>query len=197
MSVSVTINREDIARIKSYFLLMGKEVPLATSRAINRTLTAVNTEASIQVRKVYNLTATRIKKNFKTSKATMNNLNAAWRSKGRPVGLLQFGARQTKKGVSVKVMASSARTVVYGAFIQIPKMTLTGRAIMTGPQVFWREKKGGQLVDRYNIHRLEGPRIEDALAKPDVQKALQKTADDTLSKRLDAEANYILSRAGK
>lgn len=47
-----------------------------------------------------------------------------------------------------------------------------------------------------SILRLEGPRIEDALSKPKVQKALQDKANETLQKRLDAGANYILSKAG-
>lgn len=186
-SVSITIDKNDIARIKSDFLLMEGEVPVALSRAINRTLTAVNAEGSVQVRKHYNLKASRVKKNFSVTKATKNYLNAAWKSKGEPVGLINFGARQNKKGVSVKVAASGSRETVRTAFIQVGKNKVE--------HVFWREKVGGVRVGRYDIERLTGPRIEDALAKDSVQKALQQTADDTLKKRLDAEANYILSKA--
>ncbi|MCK5913779.1 MAG: phage tail protein, partial [Desulfuromusa sp.] len=128
-------------------------------------------------------------KNFFYRKATKNNLHANWKSKGEPVGLVQFGARQNRKGVSVKVETADARTTIDHAFIQLGQ---NGRE-----HVFWREKRGGKMVPRYDILRLEGPRIEDALSKPKVQKALQKKADEMLQKRLDAEANYILSRAGK
>jgi len=185
--VSIQINQDDINRIKRDFLLMSGEVPLAASRAINRTLTAVGTEASVQVRKTYNLKASRVKKNFLTRKATKNNLSASWRSRGEPVGLIQFGARQTQRGVSVKVETADPRKVIDHTFIQVGRNQIK--------HVFWREKKGGVMVGRYDVHRLTGPRIEDALAKPEVQKALQKTADETLAKRLDAEANYILSKA--
>lgn len=181
-AVSITISRDDIARIKHDFLLMNDEVPVSLSRAINRTLTAVNAEASVQVRKVYNLKATRVKNNFSVHKSTRNNLNGTWRSRGEPVGLIQFGARQNRKGVSVKVETKKPRSTINHAFIQIG-------------HVFWREKIGGKMVGRYNVERLTGPRIEDALSRPKVQKALQKKADETLQKRLDAEANYILSRA--
>jgi hypothetical protein len=53
----------------------------------------------------------------------------------------------------------------------------------------------GVRVGRYDIHKLDGPRIEDALAKNDVQTALQAKADSTIQARIDAEANYILSKA--
>ena len=186
-SVSITIDKNDIARIKSDFLLMEGEVPVALSRAINRTLTAVNTAGSVQVRKHYNLKASRVKKNFSVKKATKSYLNASWKSQGEPIGLINFGARQNKKGVSVKVTASGSRETVNTAFIQVGKNKVQ--------HVFWREKVGGVRVGRYDIERLTGPRIEDALAKDSVQKALQQTADETLKKRLDAEANYILSKA--
>ena len=187
MSVSIEINRDDIARIKRDFMLMSDEIPIAQSRVINRTLTAVNTEASVQVRKVYGLTATRIKKNFSIRKATKSNLNARWQSKGEPVGLINFGARQNRKGVSVKVDATAVRETIDHTFIQIGNNGVK--------HVFWRDKIGGKMVPRYDIERKTGPRIEDALEKPKVQKALQDKADETLQKRLEAEASYILSKA--
>ena len=188
--ISIRINREDIARIKRDFKLMNDEVPISLSRAINRTLAAVNTEGSIQVRKIYALKAKRIKKNFSIRKSTKNNLTASWKSKGDPIGLIQFGARQNRRGVSVQVEKVNARKTIDHTFIQAGKDKET-------KHVFWREKKDGVRVARYPIIRLTGPRIEDALSKPKVQKALQKKADETLQKRLDAEANYILSKAGK
>lgn len=189
---SVTINQADIDRLKNDFLLMGGEVPLAQSRIINRSLSAVNTEGSVQVRKYYNLKASRIKKNFKVQKATKNNLNGYWRSTGRPVGLMQFGAKETRRGVSVKVSTEGSRSTVRGAFIRTPS---SPRVDMTGPQVFWRAKDNGVIVGRYPLERKEGPRIEDALKKPKAQAALQKKADDTIQKRLEVESNYILSKA--
>jgi len=195
MSAFVEIDQQQIAALGRDFRLMADEVPVAVSRAINRTLTAINTEASVQVRKHYALKATRVKKNFKVYKSTKNNLSGRWFSKGRPVGLLQFGSQQRPQGVSVKVLTSGSRKIVYGSFIQIPRRTRTGKAIRSGPQVFWRAKVGGVRVDRYDIHRLEGPRIEDALAKNEVQIALKKKNDETLQARLEAEANYILLKA--
>jgi hypothetical protein len=183
----IQIDPDDLRRLKTDFALMTSEVPSAAARVINRTITAINTEASVQVRKYYNLTATRVKKNFTSTKATKNNLSANWKSTGTPVGLINFGAKQKTKGVSVKVAAGGSRTVVYGTFIQ------TGNN--NNEHVFWREMIGGARVARYDIHKLDGPRIEDALAKAEVQTALQAKADSTIQTRIDAEANYILSKA--
>lgn len=183
----IQISSEDIARIKRDFKLMNDEVPVGLSRAINRTLTAVNAEGSVQVRKIYKLKANRIKKDFTIRKSTRTKLTGAWRATGKPVGLIQFGARQNRKGVSVKVETDSARKTIDHTFIQIGQNR--------SEHIFWREKQSGKMVPRYDILRLEGPRIEDALSKPKAQKALQNKADETLQKRLDAEANYILSKA--
>lgn len=191
-AVSVQIDRAAIDRIKRDFLLMDKEVPAAISRATNRTLSVVETESSRQVRKKINLKATRIKKNFSSRKTTKNNLSGFWRSTGKPVGLIHFGARQTNKGVSVKVLTNKQRAVIAGAFIRIP-----AKIPWTGEQVFWRDKVNGVVVPRYPIERLAGPRIEDALADPFIHKAIMQRADETMQARLDAEANYILSKAGK
>lgn len=187
MSVSVTINRDDINRIKRDFLLMDNEVPRAQSRVINRTITAVNTEGVVQVRKQYTLKAARVRKNFSVRRATKNNLSARWASIGAPVGLINFGAQPRAKGVSVKVSPTEARKIIPHTFIRVGRNHTS--------HVFWRDKIGGVMVGRYDINRLEGPRIEDALAKPEAQQALQKKADETIQKRLEVEANYILSKA--
>jgi hypothetical protein len=183
----IEISKDDLSRLTTDFALMNSEVPAASARVINRTITAINTEASSQVQKYYNLTATRVKKNFSVTKATKNNLSARWASIGEPVSLINFGAKQKTKGVSVKVLKSSSRTIVYGTFIQVGNNN--------NKHVFWREMVNGVRVARYDIHKLDGPRIEDALAKAEVQTALQAKADSTIQTRIDAEANYILSKA--
>ncbi len=187
----ITVNQEDIDRIKRDLKVMSDEVPVVLARTINRTVDSVSTEAGRQVRSIYGLTAARVKKNFKLRRASKVNLSGQWTSSGRPVGLLQFVAKQNTRGVSVKVMAAGTRKTIAGAFIRTPSSPRTDK---TGPQVFWREKSGDRLVGRYPIHRLEGPRVEDALSKPAVQQALQAKADSTLATRLAAEANYIISK---
>jgi len=191
-STYISINRDDIERIKSDFLLMGAEVPVVVARVINRTLSAINTEAAVQVRRQYNLTTTRVKKNFKIRKATQASQSGGWSSIGRPVGLRQFGALARVKGYSVKVMVDGPRTLIPGTFIRIPA---SARVQMTGEQMYWRAKQGDVIVGRYPINRLDGPRIEDALSKEEAQKALHDKADTTIQSRLEAEANYILSKA--
>ncbi len=187
MRPTIEINPADLDRLKSDFFLMDGEVPLALSRAINRALTAVNTEGSIQVRKVYNLKAARVKQNFSVKKTTRANLTGHWQSKGKPIGLIQFGATGNSQRAAVIVIKGDARKKVTGGFIQIGKNNVQ--------HIFRRAKVGGVIVGRYPLQRLTGPRIEDALSKPEVQKALQSKADTTLQARLEVEANYILSKA--
>ena len=187
MRPTIEINPADLARLKSDFYLMDGEVPVALSRAINRALTAVNTEGSIQVRKVYNLKAARVKQNFRVKKTTRANLTGHWQSTGEPVGLIRYGATGNSQRAAVIVLKDTARKTVTGGFIQVGNNNQQ--------HIFRRAKVRGVIVGRYPLQRLTGPRVEDALSKPEVQKALQNKADTTLQARLEHEANYILSKA--
>jgi len=187
MNPTIEINPADIARLKNDFYLMDAEVPVALSRAINHTLGKVNTEAAQQVYNVYSLTKTRIKQNFKVKKTTRANLTGHWRSSGDPVGLIRFNSTGNQRRATVIVMRGTARKTVTGGFIQLGNNNMQ--------HIFRRAKVGGAVVGRYPLQRLTGPRIEDALSKPEAQQALQNTVDTSLMDRLEHEANYILSKA--
>ena len=194
MSVTIKINKDDINWIHRSFKVFNDELPGIQSRAINRALQTANRVAKEEVMAVYGLTATRVKKDFKTKKTTRNDLRGWWRAQGRPVGLRQFSARQNQKGVSVIVLKKTGRLTVYGAFIRLPRSPKVRR---TGEQVYWRAMKGGVRVWRDPIHRLEGPRVEDALTKPGVQKRIKIAVNHTINKRLMHEADRLMQKAGK
>lgn len=187
MNPTISIDPADLARLASDLYLMDSEVPVALSRAMNRALDGVKTEAADQVYKVYSLTKTRIKQNFSVKKTTRANLTGHWRSTGEPVGLIRFNSTGNSQRATVIVLKGTARKTVKGGFIQIGKSATK--------HIFRRAKVNGVIVGRYPLQRLTGPRVEDALSKPEVQKILQTKADTVLMARLEHEASYILSKA--
>ena len=168
------------------------------SRAMNKTLDGVKTDSVNEIAKDITLTKTRIRKTFTVKKTTISNMTGRTFSKGAPVGLINYQARQTKKGVSVKVKRAGKRSVIPGAFIAKAK---------GATNVFWRQYKGprkkpipgfpyGVLPDpyRFEIHRLTGPRAPDIMDKPEVMKEILAAADVRLDKNLKNQIDYELSR---
>jgi|GEM_PF-2246573 hypothetical protein len=92
-----------------------KKALAKTVRRMGQKFKAVATK---EVRKTYNIKAKRLKERIKTRTATSDN-GFVWTLKvdGRQTGLVGFGARQVKKGVSVRVRKDRGRKVIKGAFI--------------------------------------------------------------------------------
>lgn len=169
------------------------------SRAINKTLDGVRTDSVNEISKDITPTKTVIRGTFKVKKTTTSNLKGSTSSIGKPLGLIHYLARQTQKGVSVKVKRLGVRTLIAGAFIATAK---------GATNVFWREWHGtkrpvrpgfkyGRLPAypyRLPIQRLTGPRVPDIMGKPNVMAAILALADVRLDKNLDYQLDYELSK---
>lgn len=94
----------------------------AYRKAMNRTIRRMGqrfrTTATKEVRKTYNVKASKIKQYMR---AKMDGDTFKMYIKSSTVSLMNFGARQTKKGVSVKVRKDRGRKVIKGAFIAVGK----------------------------------------------------------------------------
>lgn len=88
----------------------------AIARALNRAGDGVHTDASTEIRKVYKVKKQTVDKAFSLQRATPDSLIAIVTVRGRPLSLAGFGARQTRRGVTVNV--KGARKLIPGAFIQ-------------------------------------------------------------------------------
>ena len=88
----------------------------AVVRALNKTAMQARTDASREVRAAgYNIKASAIKSSFKIQRANAGNLAVALTATGRSIAMINYGARQTKSGVSVEV--KKGRTILRHAFI--------------------------------------------------------------------------------
>lgn len=96
--------------------------PSKTRKAVARTLNElgsnIQTQSVKEVRKIYNVKADGLKSKLEIKPANEWNLKWSMTVPGdKKLNLIHFGARQVKKGVSVKVLTSGPRKVIKGAFI--------------------------------------------------------------------------------
>jgi hypothetical protein len=101
----------------------------AIVRALNRALDQTATEASREIRKVYNIKHAAVLKAMKKTKATSASLTSTMTLRGRRIGLIEFAARAVNPwnvkgrghkpggGVSVQIKRAGGRTLIKGAFI--------------------------------------------------------------------------------
>jgi len=99
-------------------VLNEKAYNKALKRTIRRMGQRFRTTATKEVRKTYNIKASKIKQYMR---AKMDGDTFKMYIKSPTVSLMNFGARQTKKGVSVKVRKDRGRKVIKGAFIAVGK----------------------------------------------------------------------------
>jgi len=208
MAMNIEIDRADLTEIGILLSGVKNGAVKVLTRALNKTLANVQTEAARRVADDLNLSQKRIKEDFSQIKATWSKPSATFISKGKPVGLISFsGTRATKAGVSVKVKKSGARKIIDHAFIAV-----ANRAENVWRRPYTGERKKvrpgfayGALPKKYRfpvppgggkgrISRLTGPRVEDELSKPHIIKRVMDHADERIEINLDAELNYELSK---
>lgn len=105
--------KEVVARLQAD---VDRLLPQATARALNRTATTVRAQATRRIRERYNLKAGVIRAQLRINRADRNRLTAEVIASGRPIPLIEFSARQTRAGVSVRVIRGQ-RKVRRHAFI--------------------------------------------------------------------------------
>ena len=122
--------------------------PKVARSSINELTKHAKTSISKSIRKEYNLRAKTVNAAMSVSLAKGRDFSGEIHIKGKRIGLEKFGARQTKRGVKVKVKKTAK--VIKGAFM-VPTL---------GNKVFMR--KGPQ---RLPIRRLTGPSVPQLALK--------------------------------
>jgi len=201
--MSVELKQTDVAAVKSLLGdLKGKYKTVMTT-SINKALTTARTQATARIGNELNLKAARIKQDFSIKKANFGDISGSLKATGEPVGLVQFGAKSVNKGVSVKVLRASSRSLVKHAYI-------ASRG--SKEHVYWRKNRVagtgkwpvGQktrapwklIPARYRVpvERLTGPRIEDIFASSRVLDPVSIQAQHVYLQNVDAKITDILRR---
>ena len=113
LHVSVQDNlKSAVARLE---VRSRKLVDDAAVRALNRTAGTVRTHAVREIRKRYRIAAGVVRGQMRIVRANRGRLTAEVIATGRRIPLIHFSARQTAKGVTVRVTAE--RKLVRHAFI--------------------------------------------------------------------------------
>lgn len=195
---AIELNKADIANVQVALAGVKNGASRVLSRAINKTLDGVRTDSVNEIAKDITPKKSTIRGTFTVRKTSVTNLEGRTYSRGKPLGLIHYQARQTKKGVSVKVKRVGKRAVILGAFIAKGK---------GATNVFWRQYRGtrkkvrpgfqyGALPRGYRlpIERLTGPRIPDIMGNPKVIGLILSAANVRLDKNLSSQLDYELSK---
>lgn len=219
-SYTIKVSETDKLKVQAMFTDMKNIAGKVMSRAINKTLPGVKTDASSAIRAVLNVKKSTVDKTFKTTNATPINLSASFRSTGEPIPLIGVNyVRQTAKGVSVKIQKDKRAKVIPSAFIATMKSGHRGvmrRNWSQGAQgkmgkidsainrsgYIWSAKLNRYISIawlpkeyRLPIEERFAPRVPDYLGDkgPIMQTVLDK-ASERLHKKLEHELNYELSK---
>lgn len=123
MNLSITTNFPEVQR-----QLKALQVDIATkatASALNKVAAQARTAMSREIRAEFNLTAREVNDSLRIKRARARagllQLEAELSSISRPgkrsLNLAHFGARQTAKGVSVKIKRTGPRKTIRGAFL--------------------------------------------------------------------------------
>lgn len=174
--------REVIADITAIQSGIGKK---AAVRAVNRAVDGVATEASREVRKIYNIKARAVRLAMKKKKASMKSASVRGSVvfSGRPIPLIEFDARWTRNmaGTSVRIKVGGARKTVRGAFIA----TTLDRGIRG---VF---RRIGQA--RYPIHQLRSVSIPATIRNESVSRALTTVGHARFRREFMHQMDFLTS----
>ena len=109
--VSIKIDTKQFADAKRLLETFPKEVNLAASAAINRTITTVKKEVSKSVTKNYAIKSETVKKTLDTKQSSGNKLSGEISSKGAPMSLKRFKvSRNAMNVINYSKIDSSADT---------------------------------------------------------------------------------------
>jgi hypothetical protein len=154
----------------------------AVVRALNRTATTVRAEAARDIHDEYSgMKISDIKARISVQQATRITQRVLISVSGRPIPIIQFDARQTKLGVTVKVKGT--RKLLRGAFIA---------TMPSGHQgVFYRRGFAGSRAPRLPIDQVFSISLPVAFSNKKVMDAVVKAAKERFPGALAQEANYL------
>lgn len=199
---SVQVDQSQLARIENTLRFIGNESNIALSRAINRTIDGVRTDATDIIAEAVALPKTFIRsggskageKTFNIVRATPQTPTGSIRTQGANVPLLQYSnQRGVKKAyakkIVVEVKRGQGKHTMKHVFIPV---------LESGHRGIYKLVPGQKAsTGRTRIKELYGPRIPDILSNKENFDKLMQAAQGRLDARLAHEVDYILDQGGK
>lgn len=181
--------RADISGAIRKLKATREAVQVATPRALNKVAQQVRTQSAREIRAAgYKLKISTIKDAIKIQRATRSAPKAIVIARGGRVGLIEYAARQTSKGVTVSV--KNGRKLIRSAFIATMPSGHRG--------VFQRTGLGRKRVTRNGrvrssglpIRELFGPGVNNAFANQIVRANLTRFARERFRIVFEQELRY-------
>jgi len=173
--LKVSIDTSGFKKMAVQFEQAGRNIKPALRRAINHTGDKARTQISRVLVKQTGLKYSKVRQALRTMPASTASLVYRIIARGGYTSLKEFGARQTRKGVSASPWGK--RRLFLHAFI----------APSLGGHVFIRKGKG-----HGPIHKLWGPALPAEMVKAESKAAFERTVATELPARLMVEVNAIL-----
>lgn len=155
----------------------------ACARAINRSLTAANTQTSKGARAEYLVKADAVKATIQNTKATASFLTGVFKSTGNVIKLGDFRARQGKNALTAAVKRGTGSKKIANAFIATAHSGFRG--------VLQRENSAA-----YPLKPLYGPSVPQMIGNEKVHSVVEKRAYEVLNQRLEHEIDALISGYG-
>ncbi len=203
----IEVNQAQIDETKALLGDVKDGAATVLARSMNRANKGIATDSAKEIAKELNLKQATIKKNYALNNATVAKLSANFRSTGRPIPLIEYGACQVKNGVSVQVKKSKGRKVIpmafiakmksghLGVFTRKKEYLGTGRPTGT-PKSGYLYTQPGTWSRRYRlpVEEMYGPRVEDVFSNDDVMGKVIAGAEDRLQKTMEQQTEYLLKQ---
>ncbi len=173
LDIDVSVNFREVERMVRH--LPGL-VEKAATRSLNRTNNQVATIAGRLIAKKMGISSKVVRAGLFKIKASKRNLSAVTTASGRPLNLIRFKSRQTKRGVSAS--AWGKRKVYKGAFIGNQGRTVFKR---TGQQ-------------RLPIKPVWGPSIPKTMVQDIIVNAMSDHAHNQWQKNFARDMQFYLDR---
>lgn len=179
-AIIIGVDIRDLMGVRAIYDSVAKSTPGAISRAMNWTGDKSRTAAARTLSQTTGLPYGRTRAELYTRRASSNHFLYAIGAHGRALGLAEFRARQTQKGVTAAPWGE--RRLFPHTFI-VEKL---------GGQVFKREGKA-----RLPIRKLFGPSIPNELVSDAVTQAWRTTAEQEFAGRVLHEMERLFPQNQK
>ena len=189
--ISIEIDTRDLEELERAAKAAKKSLPREVSIAVNKTAKQAQGQISREIRKELNAPKKAVDKSLSIpKKATKQKTGAVVRlAATKRIPLRDFGARQTRAGVSYRISKGDGRKTVHGAF-QGPKPGAVFARF--GGHVF--KRRGRQ---RLPIQKLLGVSPWGVFTKRNLFKPVNLYTDQALRKQLERRIRLNVLRASK
>jgi len=188
---TVKFSERNLRNLQRQFKGYESAMPKVMSRAINKTAKAARTKAAREISGIIKVKVGRVRKAIGIKKATYFTWQAdvGVDHKSQRIPLIDFAARQTKKGVSYKIDSTGQRKTIPSAFITTVR-TLWNKDAKGHKGVFVRRGTASHPIDQYF-----GPSIGRVFAGSSAIIArVTGEASTNLKKNIEVQTDLLLKK---